>query len=104
MRPADMNEMHAQSPDRDDVFLNLVGFKWLMLGLGWRVELSRFWHDAAYASECVRRGLSSDCGPLRRRSAELLPFLPSSGMQCSAAMPFASPHREPGVAADMATG
>ena len=73
-----MNEMHGQAADGDDVFLNLVGFKWLMLGLGWRVDLSRFQHDAAYASECVRRGLSSDCGPLRRRSADLLPFLPTS--------------------------
>ena len=60
----------------DAVFLALVDFKWLMAGLGWWVNLSRLRSDAAYASECAQRGLSSESPVLRRRSRELLALLP----------------------------
>jgi hypothetical protein len=59
----------------DDSFVSLVDFKWLMAGIGWRVDLGRLHRDAAYAAECVDRGLASDVPVLRQRSAELQPLL-----------------------------
>jgi hypothetical protein len=60
------------STESDDSLLALVDFKWLMVGLGWRIDLTRLRRDAAYLGECVRLGLSSELPLLRQRSAELL--------------------------------
>jgi hypothetical protein len=56
-------------------FLELVDFKWLMAGLGWRVDLTRLQQDTAYVGECALRGLSSELPLLRQRSSELLASL-----------------------------
>ena len=53
-------------------FLDLVDFKWLMAGVGWRVNLSRLQQDAAYADGCLQRALSSGVPLLRERGAALL--------------------------------
>ena len=66
-----MNSMLEQAIEEEGSFLDLVDFKWLMTGLGLRVELSRLQHDMAYARECLQRGLASDSSLLRQRSAEL---------------------------------
>jgi hypothetical protein len=59
----------------DDVFVDLVSFKWLMTGLGLWVDLPRLRHDAAYASECALRGLSARSSVLQQRSRDLLAML-----------------------------
>lgn len=60
---------------RDDVMVDLVGFKWLMAGIGWWVDVPRMRRDAVYASECASRGLSQPSSVLRQRSRELLVLL-----------------------------
>lgn len=60
------------SPRADDGLLAMVDFKWLMAGLGWRVDLTRMRRDAAYLGECVQRGLASESTLLRERSVDLL--------------------------------
>ena len=50
----------------------MVDFKWLMAGLGWRVDLTRMRRDAAYLGECAQRGLASESALLRERSVDLL--------------------------------
>jgi hypothetical protein len=68
--------MTARTPARhsraDDGLLTMVDFKWLMAGLGWRVDLTRMRRDAAYLGECAQRGLASGSTLLRERSVELL--------------------------------
>jgi hypothetical protein len=66
-----MKTLLEHSIEMDDPFLRLVDFKWLMIGLGWRVDLSRFLRDPAYACVCVQRGLASDSELLRQCSIEL---------------------------------
>ena len=56
----------------DDGLLTMVDFKWLMAGLGWRIDLTRMRRDAAYLGECVQRGLASGSALLRERSVDLL--------------------------------
>ena len=56
----------------DDGLLTMVDFKWLMAGLGWRVDLTRMRRDAAYLGECAQRGLASESTLLRKRSVDLL--------------------------------
>ena len=58
--------------ESDDSLLALVDFKWLMAGLGWRIDLTRLRRDAGYLGECARLGLSSESAVLRHCSAELL--------------------------------
>jgi hypothetical protein len=65
--------MNAQR--HDGGFVDLANFKWLMAGLGRRVDLTRLQRDAAYANECVERGVASGSLLVRRRSVELLPRL-----------------------------
>ena len=48
----------------------MVDFKWLMAGLGWRVDLTRMRRDAAYLGECAQRGLASESALLRERSVD----------------------------------
>ena len=56
----------------DDGLLTMVDFKWLMAGLGWRIDLTRMRRDAAYLGECAQRGLASESALLRERSVALL--------------------------------
>ncbi|HXE47355.1 MAG TPA: hypothetical protein VN663_03235 [Ramlibacter sp.] len=61
------------TPSRaDDGLLAMVDFKWLMAGLGWRVDLTRMRRDAGYLGECAQRGLASGSALLRERSVDLL--------------------------------
>jgi hypothetical protein len=62
---------------REEVFVDLVSFKWLMAGLGWRVDLTRIRRDAAYAHECAARGLSAPPSStvLQQRSRDLIELL-----------------------------
>ena len=55
--------------------VHLVGFKWLMAGMGWWIDLPRFERDPCYASVCIERGLSAGSTLMRERTVELLPFL-----------------------------
>ena len=64
--------MNRSQSRADDGLLTMVDFKWLMAGLGWRVDLTRMRRDAGYLGECARRGLASDSPLLRERSADLL--------------------------------
>lgn len=68
--------MNALLPDQDTELLDLVSFKWLMAGIGWRVDLPRLEKDADYARTCAQRGLESGQPLLGERSAELLAALP----------------------------
>ena len=67
--------MDGTGSETDATLLDLVSFKWLMAGRGWRVDLSRLCEDANYAGACVQRGLDSDLELLRQRSVELRPLL-----------------------------
>jgi hypothetical protein len=67
-----MNATLEQAIEEDGSFLDLVDFKWLMTGLGLRVDLSRLQRDMAYARDCMQFGLASDSNLLRQRSVELL--------------------------------
>ena len=84
-----MNTTHAIGPERDDTFLRLVDFKWLMAGVGWWVNLSRLQSDRGYIDECLQRALRSDCELLRERSIELLGLQPAPDAYDDA-MPCAS--------------
>ena len=74
--------MNALLPDAytdtesDTELLDLVTFKWLMAGIGWRVDLPRLRKDTDYARVCAQRGLESGQWLLGERSAELLAALP----------------------------
>ena len=59
----------------DDMFVDLVSFKWLMADFGCWVDLPRMRHDPAYACECASRGVLAQCAVLRQRSRELLALL-----------------------------
>ncbi|MDP9968997.1 hypothetical protein J2W39_000220 [Variovorax paradoxus] len=73
-----MNETHVKGSEGNDAFLNLVDFKWLMAGVGWRVDLSRLQIDRTYIDECLQRALRSNSELLRERSIELLGLRPST--------------------------
>ena len=65
-------DLYATVSPFDDGLLAMVDFKWLMAGLGWRVDLARMRRDAAYLGEWVQRGLASESALLRERSVDLL--------------------------------
>ena len=69
-----MNALLSRS-EPDTELLDLVSFKWLMAGIGWRVDLPRLQKDADYARACAQRGLDSGQALLGERSAELLAAL-----------------------------
>ncbi len=71
-----MNAIHVEGSQGHGAFLNLVDFKWLMAGMGWRVDLSRLQSDKTHMNECLQRALKSDSGLLRERSLELLGLRP----------------------------
>jgi hypothetical protein len=66
-----MNALDRQGIDKDDDFVDLVDFKWLMAGIGWWVDLSRLQRDTTYAGVCIERGISSGSSLLRQRSTGL---------------------------------
>ena len=61
----------------DPELLELVAFKWLMAGIGWRVDVPRLRKDADYARVCAQRGLESGHPVLSEHAAELLAALPA---------------------------
>lgn len=67
-----MTTERAHALAGDDALLKLVDFKWLMAGVGWRVDLTRLQHDSAYTRQCLERALKSESALLRRHSIELL--------------------------------
>jgi hypothetical protein len=64
--PAAMGQLSG-----DEMLVDLVSFKWLMAYRGCWIDLPRMRRDAAYADECLQRGLSAPSGVLRQRSREL---------------------------------
>ncbi|MBK9440589.1 MAG: hypothetical protein IPN53_04425 [Comamonadaceae bacterium] len=66
--------MHAQevpSIDSRDLLLAQVNFKWLMSGLGWWVDMSRFRTDTSYADHLLMLGSSAESAALRECAALL---------------------------------
>jgi len=66
--------MHAQelpSIDSRDLLLLQVNFKWLMSGLGWWVDMSRFRTDTSYADHLLMLGSSAESAVLRKCTALL---------------------------------
>ncbi len=61
-----------QAEQGEDSLLAMVDFKWLMAGLGWRVDPRRVRREAAFVGLCAGVGLDRVAGGLRRRRAELL--------------------------------
>lgn len=73
-----MNSLQSDActdTEDDRQLLDLVTFKWLMAGIGWRVDVPRLRKDADYARVCAQRGLESGQPLLGARSAELLATL-----------------------------
>ena len=66
-----MDTTCAQAPDGNDSLLNLVAFKRLMAGQGYRVDLLRLQRDKAYIDDCLQRALGCDSELLREHSLEL---------------------------------
>ncbi|NDZ12723.1 hypothetical protein C7T35_10205 [Variovorax sp. WS11] len=71
-----MTTIFTKGKERNDFFLDLVDFKWLMAGVGWWVDLSRLQSDRIYIEECLQRALKSDSELLRERCVELLGLRP----------------------------
>ena len=69
-------DTYAYTTGCDTELLDLVTFKWLMAGIGWRVDLPRLRKDPDYARVCAQRGLESGHSVLGERAAELLAALP----------------------------
>jgi len=66
--------MHAQetpSTNSRDLLLAEVNFKWLMSGLGWWVDMSRFHTDTHYADHFLMLGSSAESVALRECAALL---------------------------------
>jgi hypothetical protein len=64
--------MNCTPLDAEAMLVNLVAFKWLMAGRGWRVDLSRLQHDAAYAAECATRARGSGVQVLQAHAERVL--------------------------------
>jgi len=67
-----MNSMPMQAQQMQHAFVDLVSFKWLMAGVGWRVDLTRLQRDRAYSEECLQRAMGSGSDMLCQRGAALL--------------------------------
>ncbi len=76
-----MTTIPVQDLDRDDAFLAMVDFKWLMAGHGWWVDLSRMKRDGRYAVECARRGLSCESPLLQQHSLALMGLVTSGAQE-----------------------
>jgi hypothetical protein len=64
--------MNCTPLDPGATLVNLVAFKWLMAGRGWRVDLTRLQRDAEYAGECASRARSSGVQALEAQAALVL--------------------------------
>ena len=60
---------------QEEALLPLVDFKWLMAGVGWRIDVTRMRRDAGYADECIRRALEGGSQILYERCADILLLL-----------------------------
>jgi hypothetical protein len=61
----------AASADARVSLLAEVDFKWLMAGLGWWIDTTRFHHEPAYACNFLRLAMESDSLALRKCAAWL---------------------------------
>lgn len=57
----------AASPiEPRELLLEAVNFKWLMAGMGWWVDMSRFHNDARYAAHYLTLAAQSESPELRK--------------------------------------
>lgn len=66
--------MFSETASQTDACASLlaeVDFKWLMAGLGLRIDLPRFRSDAAYAKKLLSLALDSESFALRERATLL---------------------------------
>lgn len=59
--------------DERGLLLEEVNFKWLMAGLGWWVDMSRFRLDRSYAAHYLKLAGASESAELRKCAALLEP-------------------------------
>jgi hypothetical protein len=57
--------------DKRGLMLEEVNFKWLMAGMGWWVDMSRFRRDPVYASHYLNLAKASESIELRNCAAQL---------------------------------
>lgn len=57
--------------DERSQMLEEVNFKWLMAGMGWWVDMSRFRSDPVYASHYLNLARASESMELRKCAAQL---------------------------------
>lgn len=58
-------------PDGRSLLLEKVKFKWLMAGIGFWIDMSRFQSDSSYASRFMELAETSDSAALRDCAASL---------------------------------
>lgn len=59
--------------DERGLLLEEVNFKWLMAGLGWWVDMSRFRVDQSYANHYLNLANASECAELQKCAKLLAP-------------------------------
>lgn len=64
--------------DIPDALLAEVDFKWLMAGLGYRVDPKRFYADQAYTMDLLQSALRSESPAVRECAATLLEQIESA--------------------------
>lgn len=57
--------------DKRGLMLEEVNFKWLMAGMGWWVDMSRFRSDQVYAGHYLNLAKASESIELRKCAAQL---------------------------------
>lgn len=70
-RPRQIDQTEHSDPgaaivDERGLLLEEVNFKWLMAGLGWWVDMSRFRIDRLYAAHFLKLASASESAELRR--------------------------------------
>ena len=81
-----LTPVRTPSPDAPGgAWLQLVDFKWLMAGIGWWVDLTRWQHDETYARGCLARALQSNHEVLRRLASDIAEHHPALGRATTAA-------------------
>lgn len=77
----------GSAPLGEDLLL-LVDFKWLMVGIGWWVDLTRWRGDGAYAHQCLERAMESNSAVLRACACDVLArCLPVGGVTAFSCRP-----------------
>ena len=69
-RPARV-DMSGPEADQRGLLLEEVNFKWLLAGLGWWIDMSRFRSEAPYATRFLELARASDSIALRASAASL---------------------------------